>query len=33
MEIIFSPQAIEDLEYWDKSGNKVVQKKIQKLIE
>lgn len=33
MEVIFSPQAIEDLEYWKKTGNKIIQKKIQQLIE
>lgn len=33
MEIIFSPQALEDLEYWKKSGNKIIQKRIQQLIE
>jgi len=33
VEVIFSPQAIEDLEFWKKSGNKIIQKKIQQLIE
>jgi toxin YoeB len=33
MEVILSPQAIDDLEYWKKSGNKIVQKKIQQLLE
>jgi toxin YoeB len=33
MEIIFSPQAVEDLNYWKKSGNKIIQKKIQQLLE
>jgi len=32
MEIIFSPKAVEDLSYWKKSGNKIIQKKIQQLI-
>lgn len=32
MEITYSSQAIEDLKYWKKSGNKIVQKKIQQLI-
>ncbi|SEL57639.1 Txe/YoeB family addiction module toxin [Parapedobacter koreensis] len=32
MEVIYTPQAVEDLKYWKKSGNKVVQKKIQQLI-
>jgi len=32
MEIVFSPQALEDLEFWRKSGNKQIQKKIESLI-
>jgi len=32
VEIVFSPQAIEDWEYWKKSGNKILQKKIQELL-
>lgn len=32
MEIIYSNQALEDLKYWKKSGNKPVQKKITSLI-
>ncbi len=32
MEIIYSNQALEDLKYWKKSGNKLVQKKITSLI-
>ncbi|WP_316789626.1 Txe/YoeB family addiction module toxin [Pedobacter frigoris] len=32
MEIIYSPEALEDLKYWKKSGNKPIQKKIQELI-
>jgi toxin YoeB len=32
VEIIFSPRALEDLKYWRKSGNKIIQKKIEKLI-
>jgi toxin YoeB len=32
MEIIFSPNAIEDLAYWKKSGNKIIQNKIQQLL-
>jgi toxin YoeB len=32
MEIIYSVQAIEDLKYWKKSGNKLMQKKISALI-
>ena len=33
MEVKFLPKAIEHLEYWKKSGDKGVQKKIQALIE
>jgi toxin YoeB len=33
MEVIFSPKAFEDLEFWKKSGNKIIQKKISNLIE
>jgi toxin YoeB len=33
MEIKYTPDALEDLKYWKKSGNKQVQKKIFSLIE
>jgi toxin YoeB len=33
MEVIYSPKAIEDLNYWKKTGNKTIQKKITSLIE
>jgi toxin YoeB len=33
MEIIFSSQALLDLQYWKKSGNKIVIDKITRLIE
>jgi toxin YoeB len=33
MEIIFSPEALEDLKYWKKSGNKKIQKRIDQLIK
>ena len=33
MEIIYTPRAIDDLKYWRKSGNKIIQKKIQELID
>jgi toxin YoeB len=33
MEITYSPKAIQDLQYWKKSGNKIIQKKIQELID
>ena len=32
MEVIYSPKAINDLIFWKKSGNKVIQKKIEQLI-
>jgi len=32
MEVIYTPQAVEDLNYWKRSGNKAIQKKIQQLI-
>lgn len=32
MEIIFLPAAIEDLKFWKKLGNKIIQNKISKLI-
>jgi toxin YoeB len=33
MEIVFSSEALKDLEYWKKSGNKIVIEKIKILIE
>ncbi|ANI88921.1 toxin of toxin-antitoxin system [Arachidicoccus ginsenosidimutans] len=33
MEIIYSSKAKQDLDFWKKSGNKKVQKKISELIE
>jgi toxin YoeB len=33
MEVIFSPKAIEHLQYWKKSGNKNVMEKITRLLE
>ncbi|WP_374949452.1 Txe/YoeB family addiction module toxin [Mucilaginibacter sp.] len=32
MEIIFTPRAVEDIAYWKRSGNKVIQKKIEQLL-
>lgn len=32
MEIIYSLKALEDINYWKKSGNKAVQKKIAALL-
>jgi len=32
MEIIYSLKALEDINYWKKTGNKAVQKKIAALI-
>ncbi len=33
MEIIYSKKAIKDLEFWSKSGNKIILKKISELIK
>lgn len=33
MEIIFLPQALEDLQFWKRSGNEKVLKKIRELLE
>jgi len=33
IKIIYLPQALDDLEYWRKSGNKGVQQRISKLIQ
>ncbi len=33
MEVAYSPQALEDIRYWKKSGNKKVQERITALIE
>lgn len=33
MEIVFSPTAKNDLEFWRKSGNAAVQKKITQLLK
>ncbi|MFI5195565.1 MAG: Txe/YoeB family addiction module toxin [Chitinophagales bacterium] len=32
MEIIYSPRAQEDIQYWKKSGNKKIMKRISALI-
>jgi len=32
MEIIYSEEALKDIDYWKKSGNKIIQKKIQQLL-
>ena len=32
MEIIYAPKAVEDLNYWKRSGDRAIQKKIQQLI-
>lgn len=32
MEIVYSLEALEDINYWKKSGNKAVQKKIVALL-
>jgi toxin YoeB len=33
MEIVFSSEALENIEYWKKSGNRKVMDKITSLIE
>lgn len=33
MEIIYLPEAVEDLEFWIKAGNKTILKKIAQLTE
>ena len=33
MEIIFSPEALEDLEFWKQSGNVKIQNRIQRLLD
>lgn len=33
MEIVFLPQALEDLQFWKKSGNEKVLKRIRELLE
>ncbi|MEX8546633.1 MAG: Txe/YoeB family addiction module toxin [Mucilaginibacter sp.] len=33
MEVIFTPQAAEDLKFWKKTGNKAIQNKIEQLID
>ncbi len=32
MEIIYSDEAQQDIQFWRKSGNKIIQKKIQQLL-
>lgn len=33
MEIVYLPQALDDLKFWRKSGNKATQKRITELLE
>ncbi len=33
MEIIYLPDALQDLAYWRQSGDKIVQKKIARLLD
>lgn len=33
MEVVFKNKAIEDINFWKKSGQKTIQNKISKLIE
>lgn len=32
MELVYTPQAVDDLKFWKKSGNRTIQKKIEKLL-
>lgn len=32
MEVVYSQEALKDLEFWKKSGNKIIQKRILLLI-
>lgn len=33
MEIIFSPEALDDLQFWKQSGNVKIQNRIQSLLD
>ena len=33
MEIVFSPESLEDLRFWKESGNLKIQARIEKLLE
>lgn len=33
MEIVFSPESLEDLRFWKQSGNLKIQARIEKLLE
>lgn len=33
MEVIFTPRAFEDRDYWKRTGNKRIMKRISELIE
>lgn len=33
MEIVFSPESLEDLQFWKQSGNVKIQNRIEKLLE
>lgn len=33
MEIIYTPRAFEELNYWKKSGNKIIQNRIKKILD
>ncbi len=33
MEVVFMPVALQDLDYWKKSGNTIILKKIRQLLE
>lgn len=33
MEVSYTPEAVKDLKYWKKSGDKTIQKKIKELVK
>ena len=33
MEIIYTPRAYEELNYWKRSGNKIIQNRIKKILD
>ena len=33
MEVIFTPDALADLDFWKRSGNKIIQAKISSLLD
>lgn len=33
MEISYTPEALQDIRFWKKSGNKIIQKRISQLLD